>query len=120
MRFYSATWIKLTMRSHDKRRKDKFLPQIGMLDIRPYPVMVAKEGSLRLSIKDYDKKDGFALFMTAYKQLSGGELKQVGVERPLYARTDRRMVEAEARYHMARKMRKAYRKKDIVIQMKPE
>jgi hypothetical protein len=109
------------MRLKQQRKKPGFIPQIGMLDIRPYPVMVRKADRLLFtSIDDYDKVDGFALFLTAYDQLSGGELKQVGVERPLYGHTDRKTVEAKAQFHLARKMRRAYREKDILIQMKPE
>jgi hypothetical protein len=101
------------MRSHSIRHKPKILPRIGQLDIRPYPVQVP-EGS------GYVEKPGFALFLTGFDQLSGGELRQVGTERPLYAHTDRRMVKARAKYHLNRKMRRAYRQKDILIQMAPE
>ena len=101
------------MRSNAKRRKIKFAPQILQFDVRPHKVQVMTDGK-------YVPQDGFALFATGYDQLSGGLTKQIGVERPLYAHTDRRMVEARARFHMGRKMRRAYREKVVIVQMKPE
>jgi hypothetical protein len=106
----------MKLRIHSKRHTTKTLPMIFQLDIRSAEVQVPDKGSLL----SYHPEDGFALFVTGFSQLSGGELRQTGTERPLYAHTDRRMVEARAQYHLARKMRKAYRLKDVIIQMKPD
>jgi hypothetical protein len=66
------------------------------------------------------EKNGFALFLTAFDQLSGGQMKQIGEGRPLYAHVDRKSVEARAKYYMGRKMVKAFRQKNVIIRMEPE
>ena len=115
------------MRSHSKRKESappKVLPQIGQLDIRFHPVMVlASPDDPKAQLIEHqfwEEKDGFALFLTAFDQLSGGRLKQIAPGEALYAHTDRKSVEARARFYMGRKMVKAFRKKNVTIRMEVE
>ena len=116
------------MRSNSTRNatkaKAKVLPQIGQLDIRYHPVMVlckSDDPKAQFIERAFRKEqDGFALFLTAFDQLSGGQMKQIGEGRPLYAHVDRKSVEARAKFYMGRKMVKAFRLKNITIQMEAQ
>jgi hypothetical protein len=61
--------------------------------------------------------NGFGLFLTFYNPAPEGR-KQVTPGRPLFGSVDRRSVEARARFHLSRKMAKAYLAKGATICMK--
>jgi hypothetical protein len=116
------------MRSHSARRgPTKGLPEIYELDIRKGKVMVleAKKPEKDAPPRKYPEleqveRDGYILYITSYKQLSGGIIKQQGESAALFGRTDKKAVEARAKYFLGRKMVSAFRKKNSIIRMKPQ